>query len=166
MNTMEITKIVAAACGSLLIFLLIKFGTEMVFDTHSEMISYVIETDEADAPVEEEVEEIDVAALVAEADASAGEGIFRRCAACHRVDGTDATGPHLDGVVGRDKASVDGFNYSSTLTGLDGVWDAESLYHFIHDPRGYAPGTTMAFAGLARPAELANLIAYLQSTGN
>src|SRR5690606_41407046 len=102
MNTMEITKIVAAACGSLLIFLLIKFGTEMVFDTHSEMISYVIETDEADAPVEEEVEEIDVAALVAEADASTGDGIVRPCAACHRADGADANVPHPHGVDRRE----------------------------------------------------------------
>src|SRR5690606_38186048 len=131
MNTMEITKIVGAACGSLLIFLLIKFGAEMVFDTHSEMIAYAIETEDADAPAEEApAEEIDIAALVAAGDPGAGEGIFRRCAACHRVDGTDTVGPHLDGVFGRDKASVDGFNYSATLTGLEGVWDAESLYHF------------------------------------
>jgi cytochrome c len=166
MDTMEITKIVGAACGSLLIFLLIQFASNEIFDTHSELVAYVIDTGEGEAPAEEPAEEVDVEALVAAADASAGEGVFRRCAACHKVDGSNGAGPHLDGVVGRAQGSVPGFGYSPTLTGLGGTWDVEALYHFINDPKRYAPGTTMGFAGLPKPTDLANVIAYLQSVSN
>lgn len=166
MNTMEITKIVGAACGSLLIFLLIQFAGEFIFDTHSEQVAYVIDTGEADAPAAEPAEAVDVEALLAAADASAGEGIFRRCASCHRVDGSDGVGPHLDGVVGRDKAASPGYGYSAALSGLTGNWTVEDLFHFITNPRAFAPGTTMNFAGISRASDLADLIAYLQSTGN
>lgn len=166
MNTMEITKIVGAACGSLLVFLLIQFAGEQIFDTHSEMVAFVIDTGEGDAPADEPAEEVDVEALLAAADAGAGEGVFRRCASCHRVDGTDGVGPHLDGVVGREKASVAGFGYSAALSGLGGSWTTDDLFHFVTNPRGFAPGTTMNFAGISRPSDLADLIAYLQSTGN
>jgi cytochrome c len=166
MDTMEITKIVGAACGALLIFLLIQFASNEIFDTHSELVAYVIDTGEGEAPAEEPAEAVDVEALMAAADAGAGEGVFRRCAACHKVDGSNGAGPHLDGVFGRAKASVEGFNYSPALTGLGGEWDADSLFHFVQDPKRYAPGTTMGFAGLPKATDLANVIAYLQSVSN
>jgi cytochrome c len=163
---MEITKIVGAACGALLIFLLIQFASNEIFDTHSELVAYVIDTGEGEAPAEEPAEAVDVEALLAAADASAGEGVFRRCAACHKVDGSNGAGPHLDGVFGRPKATVEGFGYSPALTGLGGEWDADSLFHFVQDPKRYAPGTTMGFAGLPKATDLANVIAYLQSVSN
>jgi cytochrome c len=166
MDTMEITKIVGAVCGSLLVFLLIVFGSEIIFDTHSEMVAYVIDTGEAEAPADEPAEAVDVAALMAAADPEAGAAIFRRCAACHKVDGANAVGPHLDGVFGRDKGSVSDFGYSDTLTSLEGVWDADSLYHFVNNPRAFAPGTSMNFPGITRPDDLADLIAYLESVSN
>ncbi len=166
MNTMEITKIVGAACGSLLIFLLIRFAGEFIYDTHSEQVAFIIETGESDAPAEAPAEAVDVEALMASADAGAGAGIFRRCASCHRVDGTDGVGPHLDGVVGRDKASAAGYGYSAALSGLEGSWTVDDLFHFVNNPRAFAPGTTMNFAGISRPSDLADLIAYLQSAGN
>jgi cytochrome c len=166
MDTMEITKIVGAACGSLLIFLLIQFASNEIFDTHSELVAYVIDTGEGEAPAGEPEEAVDVEALVAAADASSGQGIFRRCSACHKVDGTNGAGPHLDGVFGRPKATVEGFGYSPALSGLGGEWDADSLFHFVQDPKRYAPGTTMGFAGLPKATDLANVIAYLQSVSN
>ncbi len=166
MNTMEINKIVGALCGSLLIFLLIQMASGAIFDTSSDNVAFVIETEDAGGAAEEPAEAVDVEALLAAADPDAGAGVFRRCAACHKVDGTDGVGPHLDGVVGRDKASVAGFNYSGTLTGLDGAWTVDDLYHFINSPRTFAPGTSMAFAGLPKPSDLADLIAYLQTFSN
>lgn len=166
MDTMEITKIVGAACGALLIFLLIQTASHTIFDTHSDTVAFVIDTGEGEAPAEEPAETVDVEALMAAADASAGAGVFRRCAACHKIDGTDGAGPHLDGVFGREQGAVPGFSYSPALTGLDGTWNVEALYHFINDPKRYAPGTSMGFAGLAKPSDVANLIAYLQSVSN
>jgi len=162
MNTMEITKFVGAICGSLLAFLLIQFAAGMIFDTHSDVVAFSVPVEDGEGEAAPE-EEVDVAALVAAADASAGEGLFRRCAACHKIDGADAVGPHLNGVYERDIASVAGFGYSDALTGIDGVWDAEHLFGFLANPKVYAPGTIMSFAGLPKPQDRANVIAYLAS---
>lgn len=166
MDTMEITKIVGAACGSLLIFLLIQTASHTIFDTHSDEVAFVIDTAETGAPAEEPAEAVNVEALMAAADAAAGQGVFRRCATCHKIDGTNGAGPHLDGVFGRAQASVPGFNYSPALTGLGGTWDADALFHFVNNPKVYAPGTTMGFAGIPRADDLADLVAYLQSISN
>ncbi|MEM8572254.1 MAG: cytochrome c family protein [Pseudomonadota bacterium] len=165
MDTMEITKFVGAFCGALLVFLLINFVSNELYDTHSEMLAYTIEVDTGDAAEDEPVEEVDVAALMAAADAANGEAVFRKCAACHKLDGTDGVGPHLDGVVGREAGAVSGFAYSDAMA-AHGPWTVEALYAFLGDPKGVIPGTKMAFAGLRRDTERADVIAYLQSVTN
>ena len=166
MDTMEITKLVGGACGALLVFLLIGFAAEGIYGTHSENVAYLIETDESaeQGSADAEAEAIDVPALVAEADPASGEKVFRKCAACHKVDGSDGVGPHLNGVVGREKASVAGFGYSAALPALGGAWDETALYAFLENPKGYAAGTSMAFAGLKKSDDRADLIAYLAGT--
>jgi cytochrome c len=166
MNTMEITKFVGAVCGSLLVFLLIATASASIFDTHEEFAAFIIETDEPAAEEAPAEEAVDVAALVAAADVSAGETQFRKCAACHKLDGTNAVGPHLDGVVGRDKSAVPDFNYSGALAEVGGAWTPENLYAFLENPKGYAPGTSMAFAGLAKSEDRADVIAYLETFSN
>lgn len=164
MDTMTITKYVGAFCGSLLVFLLISTVAGAIFDrTSEEVVAFSLEAPEGDAAADAPEEQVDVAALVAAADAAAGEGQFRKCAACHKVDGSNAVGPHLDGVVGRPIASVEGFDYSAALSGIDASWDPDHLYAFLQSPKGYAPGTAMAFAGLPKSEDRANLIAYLQT---
>jgi len=120
----------------------------------------------ADAGGDDGGEEIDFTAVMAEGDADSGSKVFRKCAACHKVDGSNAVGPHLDGVVDRDIASVDGFGYSGALTSLEGAWTPEELSAFLTSPKGYAPGTTMGFAGLRKVEDRADVIAYLQSVSN
>lgn len=163
-DTMTITKIAGGLFGAWLILLLGKWAGEEIYhaEAHGDQ-SYVIEVASADSG--EPAEEIDMAALMEAADAGKGEGIFRKCSACHKVDGTDAVGPHLNGVVGRDIASVGGFSYSGGLSGKEGAWDPENLSAFLTSPKGWAPGTTMGFAGLKKPEDRANVIAYLQSLG-
>jgi cytochrome c len=167
MNTMEITKIVAALCGSLLIFLLIRLAGEGLYHVEHGAEAYVIEVADADeGGGDGAAEEVDFEALMASADAGAGEGVWRRCAACHVLEpGENRAGPYLHNVVGRDIAAAEGFSYSPALAGLDGVWDYEALYGFLRNPREWAPGTTMNFAGLANQQERANLIAYLEQHG-
>lgn len=103
-----------------------------------------------------------LAALLAAADLKAGEKVFKKCAACHKIDGKDAVGPHLNGVVDRPRASVAGFTYSDALKALAGEnWTPEHIDAFITKPKDYAPGTKMTFPGLSKPADRANVIAYL-----
>ena len=167
MNTMEITKFVGAICGSLLIFLLIQTAAHAIYNTESETVAFVIEgVETGGAGGEEAVEDVDVAGLVAAADVAKGETIFKKCAACHKLDGANAVGPHLNGVVGRQVGSVGDFTYSDPMKAHGGDWTPDNLFHFLANPKKFVPGTKMSFAGLAKPEERADVIAYLEQHAN
>lgn len=167
-DTMTLTKTVASLCGALLLFLLIGWAGEIIYHgghgAEGEQ-AYAIDTGADDAGAETAEEEVPFAEVFAAADPAAGEGLWRQCQACHKLDGTDGTGPHLDGVVGRDIAAVAGFNYSDALLALEGSWEPEALSGFLENPRGYAPGTIMSYSGMRDVEDRANLIAFLASTG-
>jgi cytochrome c len=173
-DTMTMTKILGGVCGTLLVFLLGSWAAEEIFKNryaehggdHGEEVvqAYTIDTGTAE-PAEGEGETVDFAALLAAADPAAGEKVFAKCSACHKVDGTDGTGPHLNGVVDRPKASIAGFGYSEVLVGMAGdAWTTDNLNAFIENPKGYAPGTKMSFNGLPKVEDRANLLAYLATT--
>ena len=175
-DTMTMTKAVAGVCGALLVFLLGNWAAGGLYamgagghggHTEGELTqAYVIDTGEGAAPAEGEGEAaVDFATLYAAADAAAGEKVFAKCKACHKLDGADGTGPHLNGVVDRAKASIAGFGYSEALVAMAAdTWTPENLDAFLTDPKGYAPGTKMSFAGLPKAEDRANLIAYLAAT--
>ncbi len=166
MNTMEITKFVGAICGSQLIFLLIQLAAHAIFDTHSDVVAFSVEAPESGAAEgEAPAEAVDVGALVAAADVGKGETVFKKCAACHKLDGANAVGPHLDGVVGRPVASVEGFSYSDAMQAHGGNWTPEEIFLFLANPKKDIPGTKMSFAGLPKPEDRANVIAYLEQHG-
>ena len=124
----------------------------------------------APAPEPEPVEEAAAAPAADPELVAAGEKVFRKCKACHQVGegARNATGPQLNGIVGRAAGAVDGFKYSGTLAGMAGdglVWNAETLAAFLADPRGYVKGTRMAFAGLKSEEEIAAVTAYLSTFG-
>jgi cytochrome c len=106
-----------------------------------------------------------VGALLAHADAAAGEKDAKKCAACHSFQegGPAKIGPPLWGVVGRDIASLEDFSYSPALAGKEGAWDYQNLDAFLAEPRAWVPGTKMAFAGIKKPEERADVILYLRS---
>ena len=171
-DTMTLTKIVGAFCGALLIYLMAHWGAEIVYagggghgDDHHQ--AYVIDTGEGDDHGAAEEEGPAFAELLAAADADKGKKVFGKCKACHKLeDGANSTGPHLFGVVDRAVGSVDGFGYSGALDGTAEAWTPEALNDFLTKPKAFAPGTSMAFSGLGKEKDRANLIAYLQSVGN
>ena len=90
----------------------------------------------------------------------------RACASCHTFNqgGDNRVGPNLWGIVGADHAHVDGFNYSQAMASKKGEpWTYEELNKFIANPRAYAPGTRMAYAGLGNTQQRADLIAWLRT---
>ena len=129
---------------------------------HEQAYVIPVEGGDTDVVVDDGPPFADVYAL---ADASAGEGLWRACSACHKlVEGENSTGPYLYGVVGRDVAAASGFtNYSGNLIAVNDVWTPESLNLFLENPRGYAPGTGMTYNGMRKIEDRANLIAYLDS---
>jgi cytochrome c len=95
-------------------------------------------------------------------DPVAGEKVFNQCKACHTVQaGQNRVGPSLAGVVGRKAGAVEGFKYSDPMKGSNLTWDAATLDKYLADPKGFVPGNKMAFAGLKKPEDRANVIAYL-----
>ena len=166
-DTMTMTKVLGAVCGSLLVLLLGGWAADALYttggghgDDHAQ--AYVIETGASDAPAESAEAAPDFATIYASADAAAGEKVFAKCKACHKLDGADATGPHLNGIVGKAKAASAGFGYSEGLLAMAGdSWTPENLDAFLTSPKAYVPGTKMSFAGLPKVEDRANVIAYL-----
>ncbi len=106
-----------------------------------------------------------ILALLATADVQAGTKLAKKCTACHEfsADGKNKTGPMLWNIVDASKGMKDGFQYSDALVGMGGQWDYESLNAFLYKPKAYIKGTKMNFAGLKKPSDRANMIAYLRS---
>lgn len=103
----------------------------------------------------------------AEGDAAAGQKVFNQCKACHDIEkGVNKVGPTLKGLIGRKAASVEGYKYSEGMLkkGAEGlVWDEATLTEYLPNPKAYVPGTKMAFGGLKKPEDVANVIAYLKA---
>ncbi len=120
-----------------------------------------------------------VAAQDAAGDAEAGAKEFRKCKACHMIEGPDGsivkggrTGPNLYGIAGRPAGSFEGFRYSDLMlaAGDKGLeWNEADFVGYVQDPTSWLQDYTgetgrakMTFK--VRNAEDAmNLWAYLAS---
>ena len=97
--------------------------------------------------------------------AESGERAFnQQCKSCHTVEqgGPSPLGPNLFGVIGRKAGSAAGFASSDAMKTSGITWDEASLADYLKDPAAKVPETKMVFAGLKRPAQLADVIAYLK----
>ena len=100
-------------------------------------------------------------------DAAAGETTFRVCRTCHQIGegARNFVGPELNGVVGRKAGTVSGYNYSDANKNSGVTWDEATLAKYLKHPREVVPGTKMAYPGMARDEDIANVIAYLKQFG-
>ena len=171
MDAFELNKVFGALTGALVVFLGVTFVMEGVYHTGGhgghghEKLAYSIEIEETetvDAASDEPV--LTLAALVADADVAKGEKVFRKCSACHNVEpgGANQIGPALHGVMGREIGGLD-FGYSDALAQKGGDWSWEAMDGFLTKPKDWAAGTKMNFAGLKKPEDRANLMAYLNA---
>jgi len=103
--------------------------------------------------------------LIAKADPKQGEADTGVCKVCHKFDkgGGTLMGPDLYGVVGRKIASVEGFNYTPALKAHEGDWTYEKLDSWLKNPQAFAPGTAMAFPGVADDKKRAAIVAFLRT---
>jgi cytochrome c len=162
---------VGAFLGTVFVLMSVSIASEGIFHSEApEKEGFAIISSEGatEAGGAEEVAEVDIKPLLLKADVAAGETTFKKCASCHTVDkgGANKVGPNLWGLVNRPIASHEGFSYSAGMkTFAEGgkvVWDYDHLSFFIEAPKKHVPGTAMGFAGVKKPDERANLIAYLR----
>ncbi len=123
---------------------------------------------EAAAPEAGGAAAVPLATLLASADMAKGQQVFAKCQACHTVEqgGANGVGPNLYKVMGAKHGHTAGFAYSDALTSIAEPWNWESMDKWLTNPKKYAPGTKMAFAGLSNPEERASLLLYLNSLGS
>jgi cytochrome c len=169
MNSFELNKVLGAVLGTCLFVLALNITAGAVFSAPKPAkMGYEVAVQEhpaggaaAPAPAQDEP----IEKLLASASPERGENSAKKCQACHTFNKGEPNrvGPNLYGVVGRDRASAPGFNYSAAMKAKGGKWTIEELNSFLTSPRGYIPGTSMGFAGLPRGSERADVIAFLNT---
>ncbi|HVY59960.1 MAG TPA: cytochrome c family protein [Xanthobacteraceae bacterium] len=169
MDSFELNKILGAVLATCLALLSLNIAAGALFSPQKPgkpgyeiAVQEQPQQKEGGAPQQQE-QPIEV--FLAKADPAKGEQDAKKCQACHTLNkgGPNRVGPNLWGVVGRPRASEAGFNYSAAMKAKGGSWTVDELSKFLTNPRGYIPGTAMTFAGLTRPTERADVIAYLNS---
>ena len=170
MNSFEFNKIAGAVLGTaLMVFGLQSLAGVVYHSENPEKPGFVIEVAEAatgeaaggEAPAAESL-----GALLAKADLAKGQAAVKACAACHDFTkgGPNKVGPNLWDVVERPHAAHEGFAYSDGMAAKKGEpWTFEALNAFLKKPTEAVPGTKMAFGGIKKDPERANILAYLAS---
>lgn len=178
MDSFTFNKVAGAVLSALLVIVASRVFVDILYPTGEPQQGVTIQVtqtpvlpegeapeavDTAKAPEAPAAAEESVAVLLASANIEAGQAAARKCAACHvwEKGGPNRIGPNLYGIIGSDIAAAEGFAYSSALQAKEGEWSYESMDAFLADPKGWAPGTKMAFAGIRDAKERANLIAFL-----
>jgi cytochrome c len=130
---------------------------------------YIVEGVEAEAGAGPVVAEVPIATLLAAADPAKGAEVFKKCASCHSIanGGANGIGPNLWATLGEEIGKgKGGYAFSEVLSGKGGKWDFESMNQWLKNPKAFAPGTKMSFAGLSKGEDRANVLAYLNSQGS
>ncbi|MPZ41163.1 MAG: c-type cytochrome [Rhizobiales bacterium] len=172
MDSFELNKIMGAVLGTCLGVLSLNIAANAIFHPATpEKPGYEIAVPEKPAGDGEQKsapaqKDPPIAELLAKADVKRGEVSHNKCIACHTFDkgGRNMVGPNLYGVIGREKGTEPGFNYSAAFKkAAKGAWTAQEISDFVKNPRAYIPGTSMTFAGINRASERADLILFLNS---
>ena len=104
----------------------------------------------------------------AEGDAAKGEKVFKKCKVCHMVGegAKNRVGPPLNNIIDAKAGVQEGFKYSKALVaaGEGGLmWSVEKLDEYLKKPKDLVPKGKMAFPGLKKDEDRADVIAYIKT---
>ena len=167
-RTNTIAGWVLAAMGTALalsIFSTMAFKSERPEKEGYQIVAAEAPTDGPAAPV------VPFMTMMASAEVTKGEAVFAKCKSCHTVEqgGPNGIGPNLYATVGEAIAEGKaGYAFSDALKakGAGQKWTFELLNEWLTNPKKFAEGTKMSFAGLEKQEDRANVIAYLNSMGS
>lgn len=162
MSSLEGNKIAAAVLVGGMITLSVGIATDFIYQPHRGAQA----AHEGAAPAAKKPAPVEpVLGLIASADAANGEKVAAKCQSCHDFTSANANkvGPGLYGVIGRAAGTHEGFNYSDAMKGHAKPWTYTELNNYLVNPKGYVPGTKMAFPGLPKVQDRADLMAWLRN---
>jgi cytochrome c len=168
MNSFELNKILGAVLFTCLCILALNITADAVFaPVKPAKPGYAIAVPEKQdaAPGQPAEPSKPIAALLAEASAERGQAAARVCVACHTFQKGEPNkvGPNLWDTVGKKVATHQGFDYSPAMKAKGGEWSFEALDIYLKNPRAAVPGTKMAFAGINRDSQRADVIMFLRT---
>ena len=166
MDSTELNKIMAAFLTAGIVFGLGGvLGSKLIHSEHPEKPAFVIASALPEG-VPAGPRQVPIAALLASADpARGGDDAARQCASCHSFTKGGATlvGPNLYNVIDAPIAEKAGYEFSASLKAHKGKWSFEEMSAWLKDPKGYAAGTKMAFAGINSDKQRADVVDYLRT---
>ena len=164
MDSTELNKIMAAFLTAGIVF---GFGGvlggRLIHSEHPEKPAFTI-VSALPQGVPTGPKQVPIAALLAKADPAKGsDDASKLCGSCHSFNKGGATmvGPNLYGVIGEPIAQKGGYDFSSSLKAKKGNWTFDAMNDWLKDPKAYASGTKMAFAGIKNEKEANDLWAYI-----
>ena len=173
MDSFELNKIIASILlVALLVIGLGKLADSVFHVKQPKNPGYQVEIENQSTSlitqVSEVKEKIYIVAIMALGDVTAGEKIFKKCAACHSIEkgGANKIGPALYGVVGSKVGHVSDYKYSKALATYEKQWSFEELNGFLTKPASYLKGTKMSYAGLRKETDRASVIKYLNKNSD
>lgn len=165
MSSFEINKIVGAILVVALVVMVIGILGDALVKPKDNKGAIIVAAVPA-ASVKKEVKKLEpIGPLLAGASLKKGQKVSNLCKACHTFNqgGKNKIGPALWEIVDRNMGEGEGYKYSSALIAMKQKWGYEELNKFLIKPRKYVKGTKMAFIGLKKASDRANLIFYLRS---
>ena len=165
MSSFELNKIFGAILSVALVATVISFiGNALVQPSKEKAAD--IEIADAAAPTQKKAFKVEpIVSLMSVANIEKGKAQAAKCKACHDLNASkkNKIGPPLWGILLAERGVHDGFSYSKAMANMGGKWDYEALNGFLAKPKRYLKGTKMAFAGIKKAKDRADLIAFLRS---